>query len=285
MLSKAVGTKSISQIKNFYYDYKKQSGKYRVSSDKKGSRTDTSPKPSAADSSTKNLEENFEPKGNKTETPPQAPDLTSVPTEHQPDPTETASYPDRNRQEESPFNQLEETERGQSETESAVTAPSSMQRNELADNFSSDTAEYGGGNRELIQQLLNQQLQQQQHQQLGQQQLQLGQQPQSALQQLLSQQHHQREQQQQQQGGQLSLEEARRLLQHQSHSRHQQVLSNLLPWVTASQLLQAQSRLQQVQAAAALQQQEGTSLGSVSDITEGESFAYAKESFSSLVFF
>jgi hypothetical protein len=35
MLSKAVGTKSISQIKNYYYDYKKQSGKYTIKSEKK----------------------------------------------------------------------------------------------------------------------------------------------------------------------------------------------------------------------------------------------------------
>ena len=38
-LSSAVGTKTISQIKNFYYDYKKQAGKFR-SSEKKSSKTD-----------------------------------------------------------------------------------------------------------------------------------------------------------------------------------------------------------------------------------------------------
>ena len=60
------------------------------------------------------------------------------------------------------------------------------------------------------------------------------------------------------------------LLQQQSQSRHQHVLSNLIPWLTASQLLQTQSRLQHAQAAAVLQQQETSQLSpSVSDMADG----------------
>lgn len=109
------------------------------------------------------------------------------------------------------------------------------------------------GNRELIQQLLNQQMQQQQQQQLNQQ-IHLGQQqPQSAIQQLLSQQHLQREQHQQNQLNQLSLDEARRLLEHQQSQRGS-VMNNLLssPWLTTSQLLQAQAGLPSHAIAAAL---------------------------------
>lgn len=118
------------------------------------------------------------------------------------------------------------------------------------------------GNAELIQHLLSQQLQQQQ--------VQLNQQPQSALQQLLSQ-HHQRDHHPAM--GQLSLEDAHRLLQHQSHS-HQHVLSHLVPWLSASQLLHTQTRIQQAQAAATLQQQDNGHLTSVSDIADGKSVGF-----------
>ena len=40
MLSRAVGSKTISQIKNFYYDYKKQFGKVNVKPEKKGIRSE-----------------------------------------------------------------------------------------------------------------------------------------------------------------------------------------------------------------------------------------------------
>lgn len=253
MLSKAVGTKSLNQIKNFYYDYKKQkqAGKQRPPSDKK-----VNGSPKAGDS----LDESAESKRAKIEAAPKAPNLAASPMEQETDLTGALRY---SPQEEAVYNQQQGMESNLNaenlSSEIAATLPTSMLRNEL------DT-----GNRELIHQLLNQQLQQQKHQQQleqhQQQQLQLGQQPQSAIQQLLSQQHHQREQQQQQQASQLSLEEARRMLQHQSH--HQQVLSGLLPWVTASQVMQAQSRLPHALAAAALQQ-EG-SLGSISDISDGK---------------
>ena len=42
VLAEAVGTKSISQIKNFYYDYKKQSGKNRQEKEKKSSKSESS---------------------------------------------------------------------------------------------------------------------------------------------------------------------------------------------------------------------------------------------------
>jgi hypothetical protein len=149
------------------------------------------------------------------------------------------------------------------------TANLAAQRNEQMD------AANESGNRELMQHLLNQQLQQQQ--QMGhQQQLQMNQQPQSALQQLLTQHRHQRDHHQAL--GQLSLEDTHRLLQHQQSQSHQQhVVSNLLPWLTASQLLQAQSRIQQAQAAAALHQQENTRLPSVSDIADGTLLLMHKE--------
>lgn len=135
----------------------------------------------------------------------------------------------------------------------------------------------GGSDNELLQQLLNQHAQQHHSQQLDmqfrqqqQQQQQAHQQPQSALQQLLSRQHHQREQQQH--ASHRSLEEARRLLHQQAQSHHQQqVLSNLYPsWSAGSQLLQAQTRMQQAQLAAAMQQDGGGSIGSsVSDLADG----------------
>lgn len=253
MLSKAVGTKSISQIKNFYYDYKKQSGKYRAS-DKKANKVDSSQKTLMI----KELSDVVDGAVNKGDVSSDAPALTLSAIGHELASNSADHAGVRNLQldgkEPGSLGSLLESDKVGDEAGGKL--PSVLPRGEVSDNFTSDSAEHRG-NRDLIQQLLSQQIQQQIGQQ---QQLQLGQKSQSALHQLLSQHHHQREQQQQ--------DEARRLLQHQSHSHQQQVLSNMFPWVTASQLF----GLQQAQAAALQQQQqEGAPMSSVSDIVDGKS--------------
>jgi hypothetical protein len=244
-----VGTKSISQIKNFYYDYKKQSGKYRGGSGEKASK-ELAPKAKTSEQ-LENDPQDLEVKHDELSggTRIEGAQLSKLTEALQHDVSSDA-----------------EIEMLNIARESANLA---AQRNEQMDTANES------GNRELMQHLLNQQLQQQQ---MGhQQQLQMNQQPQSALQQLLTQHRHQRDHHQAL--GQLSLEDTHRLLQHQQSQSHQQhVVSNLLPWLTASQLLQTQSRIQQAQAQAALHQQDNSSrLPSVSDIADGTLLLMHKE--------
>jgi hypothetical protein len=253
-----VGTKSISQIKNFYYDYKKQSGKYRGGSGEKSSK-ELAPKAKPSEqleSDSQDLEVKHDELSGGTRI--EGAQLSKV--------TEALQHDVSSDAEIEMLNIVREN------------ANLAAQRNEQMDTANES------GNRELMQHLLNQQLQQQQ---MGhQQQLQMNQQPQSALQQLLTQHRHQRDHHQ---GlGQLSLEDTHRLLQHQQSQSHQQhhqqhVASNLLPWLTASQLLQTQSRIQQAQAQAALHQQENTRFSSVSDINDGTLLFMHKEFVTQLI--
>ncbi|CAJ1953244.1 unnamed protein product [Cylindrotheca closterium] len=234
-LSDAVGTKSISQIKNFYYDYKKQAGKHRLV-DKKSHQKVSS-------------------KLHKEDLP-----MESSQEKDQEDHVHASI--DRDRCETA---LLAQDGNGEIAMASQQNLKETIDGNNIASMHHGKVDQVSEhGNAELIKHMLSQQFQQQQQQQLGHQQLQLNQQPQSALQQLLSQ-HHQRDHHPAL--GQLSLEDAHRLLQHQSHS-HQHVLSHLVPWLSASQLLQTQSRMQQAQAAAALQQQDSGQLSSASDIAD-----------------
>jgi hypothetical protein len=253
MLSKAVGTKSISQIKNFYYDYKKQSGKFRGGG-KKGIKGESMGEIKiveqseslpcgrlAGSNNSANLEEVSKANLNG-----------SI--------QDRLLFAHQGTKEQAVL----DAERGllNLANDSSSLLSQTLRRNDQMENSADATS------RELIQHILNTQLQQQQ---IGQQQqIQLSQQPQSALHQLLSQQQHQIDHHQS--IGQLSFEDTHRLLQHQqSQSHHQHLLSNLLPWLTASQLLQTQSRIQQVQATTALQQQESAPLSSVSERTDGMS--------------
>ncbi|KAG7366829.1 Myb-like DNA-binding protein [Nitzschia inconspicua] len=310
MLANAVGTKSISQIKNFYYDYKKQTGKQGLKGEKKVGK-ETTPK-SKDDKGLKT--EKLEGKGaKKRRTPPSVPNLDSRQSHS---PKLTAPTPSSNVEPPSTFvrqdensgiteemlvnphfqhqhflqqrqqellqrhgllhrhQELQELQRQQAEleqgehqfgdTDNRIDLTGSTSRSELGERLLAGSSEYGS---DLIQQLLNRQQSQSQTQQShhG---LQLQQQPQqSALQQLLSRQHIQREQQQQQQqqASHRSLEEARRLLGQQSQ---QQVLSNMFPgWSPASQLYQAQSRMQHAQLAAALQDG-GGAMGSTTTMSD-----------------
>jgi hypothetical protein len=327
MLSKAVGTKSISQIKNYYYDYKKQSGKYTIKTEKKTSKSENNtPKSGSSD---------FPPQDDGDDVddvqedatahpadvnPPYFPNLGSekqkvlgrslqnvdVATPPEPAlPTSLRNVSDSAQLENLTFQESQDrigtTQR--IAHEAFVTDPENhldaitSSRNDgfvggdgqvanlrasqhgLAERLLSASADFNGG----IQQLLNQQAQQRHGHQLDlqlrqQQQQQPQQQPQSALQQLLSRQHHQRERQQQ--ASHRSLEETRRLLHQQSQSHHQQqqVLSNLFPpWSAGSQLLQAQSRMQQAQLAAAFQQEGGSIGSSVSDLSGGMYYLYRGE--------
>lgn len=246
-LSKAVGTKSISQIKNYYYDYKKQSGKYRGSGKKLTKDIILKDKTSERlDDDSQDHDLKYDELAGGTEVPGGQLAKGNGVLQH----------------DVSPGTEMEMLKIARE------TGNFTAQRNEQIDTASE------AGNRDLLQHLLNQQLQQQQ---LGhQQQLQLNQHPQTALQQLLTQHHHQRDHHQPLR--QLSLEDTHRLLQHQQSQSHQQhVVSNLLPWLTASQLLQTQSRIQHAQAAAALHQQESAPLSSVSDIADGTYFLMDKE--------
>lgn len=237
-----MGTKSISQIKNFYYDYKKQAGKHRVA-DKKSNKQMTSKQ--------------------------QKEDLSEDRNQDKDQEDQVHSLIDRDRGDGTFLTQDENGNREMAARQEYEETNAMIDGN-MASRHHEQLEQVGDhGNAELIQHLLSQQLQQQQ-QQLGQQQLQLNQQPQSALQQLLSH-HHQRDHHPAM--GQLSLEDAHRLLQHQSHS-HQHVLSHLVPWLSASQLLQTQTRIQQAQAAATLQQQDNGQLSSVSDIADGKSVGF-----------
>eukprot|EP00526_Cylindrotheca_closterium_P001446 CAMPEP_0113639856 /NCGR_PEP_ID=MMETSP0017_2-20120614/20916_1 /TAXON_ID=2856 /ORGANISM="Cylindrotheca closterium" /LENGTH=1824 /DNA_ID=CAMNT_0000551105 /DNA_START=3755 /DNA_END=9229 /DNA_ORIENTATION=+ /assembly_acc=CAM_ASM_000147 len=240
-LSDAVGTKSISQIKNFYYDYKKQAGKHRV----------------------------MDKKSNKQISLKQQKDIPEDRYQGKDQEDQVHASFERDRSEGTLLIQDENSDREVAARQELEETNAVIDGSNIASRHHEQVEQVGEhGNAELIKHLLSQQLQlqqqQQQQQQLGHQQMQLNQQPQSALQQLLSQ-HHQRDHHPAL--GQLTLDDAHRLLQHQSHS-HPHVLSHLVPWLSASQLLQTQSRIQQAQAAAALQQQDNGQLSSVSDIAD-----------------
>lgn len=311
MLSAAVGTKTISQIKNFYYDYKKQVGKHRSVSDKKSMKSDSKLRASESEPTLDaSLEdEEYETPGqyvNPAETPS---GQTSQGVSNE---DEANHVSEQELREESQWVQQEAAETRLSgnnpETGDFVNAArgplsvSSLSAGELGGNLSAE-GQFVDANRELIQQLLNQQ---RHPHQLGQHQ----QQQQSAIQKLLSQHQQQQQmprdqvsaedafrllQQRQHQADQLSVEEVRRLLQqqqqlhqadqltaeearrllhhqhadqlsaeearsvlqHHSQSQHQQLVSNLFPWLSTSQVLQAQRGLPQALTAAALQHREG----------------------------
>jgi hypothetical protein len=312
LLAKAVGTKSISQIKNFYYDYKKQ-GKHGPKSDKKTVKSVDIHKSKSLDDKDTRTEIGSESSSKKRAGPPLIPQLGSRKSKSSnpssPSPPATTCSTVLTRQESSDNNssemivseaqlqqhllqrqqelmqrhgylqrqqelhdlqrqaELQTSDFHPQDTESRVegtgsmTMTSAVPHNDLMESLLSGSSEY---NSDLIQQLLNRQQGQQHDQnhnlnmQLQQQHQQQHHSSQSALQQLLSRQNHQRDQQhQQQQASQMTLEEARRLLEQQSQ---QQVLSNIFPgWSSAPHLFQTQSRMQQAQLAAALQQQDGAS--------------------------
>lgn len=291
MLSKAVGTKSISQIKNFYYDYKKQSGKHRISSDKKSSRTEAPAKvKDAALSTTKSSSKEWDegsgkdmPSSRQKAETPGVPGRNPYAHEVATTAVSTTVVPNRN---EPSLSVLGATP-SKTVNRTMVGSGANSQRPQETRNAGSagilESVESKGGipdfvsgGTEAIQQLLTRQMQQPQ-QARSHQSTQQPRQPQASLQQLLNQQQQQQHRHQhrvrEQPTGPVSLDETRHLLQHPSHSRHQQVLSNLLPWLTTSQLttsqiLQAQSRLQQAQAAAAMQ--EGNSMGPVAEVPDGK---------------
>ena len=322
MLSAAVGTKTISQIKNFYYDYKKQVGKHRSVSDKKSMKSDSKLRASESEPTFDASLEDEE-----DETPGQYINLADIPSgqtsQGMSNEDEENHVSERELREESQWVQQEAVERRLSsnkpETGDFVNAArgpmsvSSLSVGELGGNLSAE-GQFVDANRELIQQLLNQQ---RRPHQLGQHQ----QQQQAAIQKLMSQHQQQQQQQQQQQiprdqvsaedafrrlqqrqqqadqlsaeevrrllqqqqqqqqqqlhqadqltseearrlhhhqqADQLSAEEARSLLQHHSQSQHQQLLSNMFPWLSTSQALQAQRGLPQARNTTALQHQEG----------------------------
>eukprot|EP00980_Cylindrotheca_fusiformis_P021490 scaffold8353_cov138-Cylindrotheca_fusiformis.AAC.21 len=135
-LSKAVGTKSISQIKNYYYDYKKQSGKYRGGPGKKTSREfgqkDKTLGGPAEGSRNPEVENDKLPVNRKAEECQSSKEAADL------------------RNEMSPDHELEKLEIAR---DNAHLAPN---RNDYVETSSE------AGNRELLQHLLNQQLQQQQ---------------------------------------------------------------------------------------------------------------------------
>jgi hypothetical protein len=311
MLSAAVGTKTISQIKNFYYDYKKQVGKHRSVSDKKSMKSDSKLRASESEPT---LDASLE--DEEDETPGQYVNPAETPSgqtsQGLSNEDEAKDVSERELREEPQWAQQEAAERRLSgnnpETGDFVNAArgpvpvSSLSAGELGGNLPAE-GQFVDANRELLQQLLHQQ---RHPHQLGQHQ----QQQQSAIQKLLSQHQQQQmprdqvsaedafrllqqrqqqadqlsveevrrllQQQQQQQlqqadqltaeearrlrhhqqADQLSSEEARSLLQHHSQSQHQQLLSNLFPWLSASQVLQAQRGLPQTLTSGALQHQE-----------------------------
>ena len=253
MLAKAVGTKSISQIKNYYYDFKKQKGRHKSSSDKGKSASGRK-----ANSLAKTTDREMEVKAKEIA------ERIDAGVESTPPPRKKAktsmrrmgdSAKSQSNTEEIDARQRMAVLQSEASREPAVMSVNAHNQEATGSVHvaaQQDPADYGETNRALLHHLQQQQelahhLQQQQdlvehrrqqqeqqlrHQeQLRRQQLQ---QPQSSIEQALRQ-HHQREPQ---------LDEIRRLLQQQQHSQnHQQGLSNLLPWVTASQLLQSQSRL------------------------------------------
>jgi hypothetical protein len=310
MLSAAVGTKTISQIKNFYYDYKKQVGKHRSVSDKKSFKSDSKLRASESEPIfDASLEDEEDETPGQYVNPAEAP--SGQASQGLSNEEEANHGSERELREEPQWVQQEAAERRQSgnnpvtgDLANAARGPmsvSSLSAGDLGGNLSAE-GQFVDTNRELIHQLLNQQ---RHPHQLGQHQ----QQQQSAIQKLLSQHQQQQmprdqvsaedafrllqqrqqqadqlsveevrrllQQQQQlhqadqltaeegrrllhhQQADQLSAEEARSLLQHHSQSQHQQLLSNLFPWLSTSQNLQAQRGLPQALTAAALQHQEG----------------------------
>lgn len=250
-LAEAVGTKNEKQIKNFYYDWKK--GKSRPPSEKKSMKKEKPPK-DRSDDSTKETASRLDEDSTEEAEDVRSEKEVDLPTfrEHPPDQPDyrPQEYVNQGATLAELRAQAEALAREREAAAAAAAVDAVRHRLEIPENSISGGSEFGGGNHELIQQLLNQQLQQQHSQQ-----------PQSALQQLLSQQHIQREQQQQQQLNQLSLEEARRLLEHHQPSRGS-VLSNLLSsqWLGPPQLLQGQSGLSSHPLAAALRG-EGNNLG------------------------
>lgn len=258
-LAEAVGTKNEKQIKNFYYDWKK--GKSRPSSEKKANKKDKISK-KKEEVTKKNFTPNVEKK--------RALEIEAV-TEARSEKKGLPPLPEQPDKREMQQQQVESTGqapaltglRAQAEAVAreqevaAAAADAARRRIEIPDNNASANVDYGGGNPELLQHLLNQQLQQQQQQHSHA--------PQSALQQLLSQQHVQREQQL----NQLSLEEARRLLDHHQNPRGP-VLSNMLnpQWLGAQQMLQGQSGLSSHAIAAALRGENNALSGGPGNVGE-----------------
>ena len=212
LLAEAVGTKSISQIKNFYYDFKKQSGKVRQEKDV------IIKKPPKSDSVTRSGRKRDDDAATPTpaileslpETPMESAEATateeSTPRTPWPFPESQAQLTETIRHQQKPQPQLPAMEELSSsrpgDEGAAIRLPSVQQR-------SGTTTPEGLSMAERWIQLQQQNL-------FG------------------------RHQHQQQQSSQQTVEEAaRRLLQqqqqhHQQQTHHQQILSNLMPWVSGT---------------------------------------------------
>lgn len=274
-LSTAVGTKSISQIKNFYYDYKKQSGKLNVKADKKGivNQAENTASKSKTNEIVPNADKNQNAEsmiGESDRAPLPTSDLTQnsianpnpqslTPPTHVASSTQSHAADVRNlleqrqqellllqhQQELSEHNARQEAMAREVESQAAPSrnATSPVPGTGIAENLR---------NNEMIQQLLKQHTQNQQLElQLRQQELHQQRQqqqhhhpPQSALHQILA--RHQREQH--------SHDDGHRRIEHHP----QQTVSNLLSaWPPASQLVHSQNAIHHAQYAAALQQEGG----------------------------
>ena len=252
VLSKAVGTKTISQIKNFYYDYKKQSGKAGLKSDKKG----------GAKAKSKDSKSQDDDSESTDRTPPNGRSLTPPPGSAQSQAVDMRAIQEQIQQELLLMHR-------QQELSEAIAREAESQAGHSRNGSSPIPPELSGN--ELIHHLLKQQQQQHtQNQQLEllrqhEQQLhhQRQQHPQSALHQILSR-HHQREPS------------------HASLGHHsQQPLSSMFqswPPSSASQLLEAHGRLHPAQLAALQQEVENGSKGeSPSDMASLQRFLQLRQ--------
>jgi hypothetical protein len=292
MLAKAVTTKSLPQIKNFFYDYKKQTERQSNKADKKAAKAAAKQEKVKKTDLTASKKRKSPPLEEHVADPPTPPPSTEpsamllpqddrIPmaiTQELLNSPHILQHLQHRHLESLQRNQMQQREQelqelmernsqqyGEAEVRSQSDLSGPQAQAELLEQLLSGSQEY---NSELIQLLVSRQQAQQQQRHgsidLSLQQQQQPQQrspalrPQSALHRLLSQQHHQREHQQQQQQQVSQLEEARRLLEQQSQ---QQALSNLFPSLASSPHLfqPQQSRLQHAQLAAALQQQDGGS--------------------------
>lgn len=277
-MSKAVGTKTISQIKNFYYDYKKQSGKSGGKAEKKGSVKESSKSKAKTSELSRKDEKNQSDESMASErgkSPPSASELAQNPKTNpnaqsmtppphvvsstQPQVTAEVQHMIEQRHQEllrmhqqelemqHAHGRLQDSLAREAESQSGPSrsATSPIPGTDIAEALRARTADYPGGlqNSEMIQQLLKQQHNQQLELQLRQQEQQL---------------HHQRQQQQHHPPQSalhqfLARHQQREQPQHQAsqHSHEdarrrieqhpqQQSISNMFPaWSSASQLLQA----------------------------------------------
>ncbi len=254
ILSKAIRTKTISQIKNYYYDFKKQSGK-PVKSDKKGNANRSENASSKSKAKEDQSDETMT--TDRSRSPVPGSELNQYTNSHPNSRSRTPPPQLMSNAQAADVRALIEQQRHQDflrlrqqELSEAIAREAENQAN-AGRNGGSPVP--GGADSIAIQQFLKQH--QQQHSQN--QQLELLRQEQHL--------HHQRQQQQHHHPTQSALHQflarhhQREQSQHQS-SLDQQTMSNMLrswPAPSASQLLQAQNHLHQAQYAAALQQEAG----------------------------